>query len=525
MTCRCSFPARCKIIGFLQGHYVEVAILFLATVLRVWALGLKPPHFDEGINGWFADQVRALGFYRYDPTNYHGPLYFYVLFLVQTLFGRSLWVLRMPAVFGSIASVYLALRFDRFFGKRAARYAALALAVSPAAVFYGRYAIHESWVMASLLLTIFGLFNLWYDGRRRSLFILIAGATLLLLLKETCFIHFVCFMLAGLCLLIWEKLISSQPAEPFAKALWSLRDLGVALAFLLGVLFFFYSGGLLNLSGFWDLFKTLPAWIHTGVGAGGHVKSDYQIGFLNYYWLALMLRYEWPSLLGLLFTVRLLWPARAMIRYLGIYGVGTLMAYSIIPYKTPWCIISLLWPFALLFGVAVEEAFSLKKLKTVSSIVATSLLIGSLVICLRLNFSHYADFHEPYVYVQTSPEIYRLTDPLISLAKKDRKNLHMKGAILLESYYPLPWMLGDFTSIGYFSKQAVPSSFDADFIVVEKSRSSEIEKKLKEPYYRQEFQLRDAMEKCEAYFKAATFRKLFEDSSFVGNKPNEIIAK
>ena len=46
---------------------------------------MKPPHFDEGINGWFVDQMMKNGFYRYDPTNYHGPLHFYVLFLSQTL--------------------------------------------------------------------------------------------------------------------------------------------------------------------------------------------------------------------------------------------------------------------------------------------------------------------------------------------------------------------------------------------------------------------------------------------------------
>src|SRR5436305_1207482 len=47
-------------------------ILGLAALLRLVLLGMKPPHFDEGINGWFVDQVMHNGFYRYDPTNYHG---------------------------------------------------------------------------------------------------------------------------------------------------------------------------------------------------------------------------------------------------------------------------------------------------------------------------------------------------------------------------------------------------------------------------------------------------------------------
>ena len=79
-------------------------ILGLAAALRILFLGIKPPHFDEGINGWFVDQMVKEGFYRYDPTNYHGPLHFYVLFLSQTLFGRNLYALRLPVVLASIGA-------------------------------------------------------------------------------------------------------------------------------------------------------------------------------------------------------------------------------------------------------------------------------------------------------------------------------------------------------------------------------------------------------------------------------------
>src|SRR5206468_1357884 len=60
-------------------------ILGLAAFLRFFLLGIKPPHFDECINGWFVDQVMHNGFYRYDPTNYHGPLHFYALQLSESL--------------------------------------------------------------------------------------------------------------------------------------------------------------------------------------------------------------------------------------------------------------------------------------------------------------------------------------------------------------------------------------------------------------------------------------------------------
>src|SRR5205085_12456685 len=84
--------------GLLQRaravHWTPWAIVAPGALLRLLLLGIKPPHFDEGINGWFVDQMVKSGFYRYDPTNYHGPLHLYVLSLFQTLLGRIVWAVR-----------------------------------------------------------------------------------------------------------------------------------------------------------------------------------------------------------------------------------------------------------------------------------------------------------------------------------------------------------------------------------------------------------------------------------------------
>src|SRR6187397_564815 len=110
-------------------------IVALGAFLRLLLLGIKPPHFDEGINGWFVDQMVKNGFYRYDPTNYHGPLHFYVLFIFQTLFGRNVWALRLPVVIVSISCVWLCLKFEPLVGRRVSWWAAVAMAVSPGFVF------------------------------------------------------------------------------------------------------------------------------------------------------------------------------------------------------------------------------------------------------------------------------------------------------------------------------------------------------------------------------------------------------
>src|SRR5471032_449372 len=90
-----------------EYDWILWTILLVGFLFRFLFLALKPPHFDEGINGWFVDQLISTGYYHYDPTNYHGPLHFYILLIFKILFGRNLWALRLPAALFSFASLYL----------------------------------------------------------------------------------------------------------------------------------------------------------------------------------------------------------------------------------------------------------------------------------------------------------------------------------------------------------------------------------------------------------------------------------
>src|SRR5215211_5702284 len=176
-------------VRFAATDWVPWLILALAAFLRLFLLGIKPPHFDEGINGWFVDQMVKNGFYRYDPTNYHGPLHFYILFVCQTLFGRNVWAIRLPVVLASIFSIHLALKFEPFAGRNASRLAALAMAVAPGFVFYGRYSIHEVWLLLFSMLFILGLLGLWRIGSSGYLWCAVMGFFGMILTKETYIIH------------------------------------------------------------------------------------------------------------------------------------------------------------------------------------------------------------------------------------------------------------------------------------------------------------------------------------------------
>ena len=487
----------------------EIAILGLAVFLRLWLIEIKPPHCDEAINGWFADQMTAKGFYHYDPTNYHGPLHFYAVFLSQTLFGRHLWALRLPALVASVLCIGSLLKFRDFFGPQTARIAALAMAVSPACVFYGRYSIHESWQALFSIVLLWGLLGLWKSGGRGPFYASVLALTGLVLTKETYILHAGCFLLAVPVLWLWQWVAPSSPSQLIAKQCWTRRDALLASGISAALIVFFYSGNFLDFPSLKGLYQTFTAWFQTGTGVSGHEKPAFQAGPLNFYWVWLMARYEWPALAGLLACLRYLSSSDARLRYTAIMGGGVLLAYSLIPYKTPWCIISLIWPFYLVLGALLGECARHWKKPALPWVVLTPLLAVSLLVCWKLNFENYTDEKEPYVYVQTHKEINRFTDPLTSLAQKDPRHYHLAGIVALASYYPLPWMLGDFTHIGYFGKDQQPADWNADFIAVETKRSTEVESRLRQPYYKVGFRLRGGMEDCTAYFSSAVFAEYF----------------
>ena len=489
---------------------IPALILLVAVVTRLLFLNMKPAHFDEGVNGWFVDQMSHTGFYHYDPTNYHGPLHFYVLFLMQTLFGRHVWALRLPLALVSIATVWFTMRFDRFIGRNAALWAAAAMAVSPGCVFYGRYAIHEYWLVFSLMLCAWGCAGLWRFGEKKYLWALWFGITGAVLTKETYVIHLASAVLAIPCVWLLEKLSPSTGTEGPAEFDGATRDMILGAAMFAGCVLFFYSGTFLDFPGLQGLYKTFGAWFQTGKTGNGHEK-------VWYYWFKLLIRYEWPSVIGIAVAVLSVLPRTPrLIRVLSIYACGTLAAYSIIHYKTPWCIVSLTWPFLLLFGWGLDFAFRKWKLTAPLRVLALTLLAANLGYTIVLNFHRYTDAKEPYVYVQTFKDVNRLMKPLDRLVAQDPANYELTGHIILESYHPLPWLLGDFPNVGYYGEEtSTPPTMDADFLLVGADRIDDVEPALRQKYFIDSLTLRDAQDPSRLYLNVKKFQGIFP-----GRKPD-----
>jgi uncharacterized protein (TIGR03663 family) len=175
---------------------LAVAILVVAAALRLPELALNPFHHDEGVNGFFMTNLVRDGTYVYDPANYHGPSLYYFALASEILFGLTTEAMRLVPVLFGLGLVALTLTLRRYLGPVAVLVAGALLAVSPGAVYFSRYFIHETLVVAlSMALVVATTF---YLDRREVRFLVAAAAAAALLFatKETGIITVVVLLIA-----------------------------------------------------------------------------------------------------------------------------------------------------------------------------------------------------------------------------------------------------------------------------------------------------------------------------------------
>jgi uncharacterized protein (TIGR03663 family) len=151
----------------------SASVLLVALLVRLSQLGLRPMHHDEGVNGFFLNNLMRTGSFNYDPSNYHGPTLYYFTWPLAKLAEHfqmlDSWVVRLiPVIFG-MATVWLVLGLRRYLGAVGALAAAALLALSPGFVFFSRYFIHEMmFAFFTLAVVVTALRLTGTDGREAS---------------------------------------------------------------------------------------------------------------------------------------------------------------------------------------------------------------------------------------------------------------------------------------------------------------------------------------------------------------------
>lgn len=485
----------------------------LALLLRSLNLEIKPVHFDEGINGNFVAQMWKTGYYTYDPSNFHGPLYFYFLQLAEALFGWGIWGYRFANGLISTATIILILQFRRFFGS-AALWAAALMALSTAFVFYSRYAIHETLFIFLQILFVYGWY-LWKEEKsRKALLLMTTGVIGAFTVKETFFIFFGTWLIAWAGVHIFETHIrptkiqtpegERTPTQASKSEIVLILAAGIAAALALFTGFFMHGAGAI------DMVRAFAFWTKTGTGASGHEKEFT-------YWLTLMTRYEWPALLALASVPIVFWFGDRRVRIMALTGFGTWLAYSLIAYKTPWLIMNILWPLFFVAGLALQISNGFLK-RWAARLVLIFAAATSADAMLRLTFHDYANPAEPYVYVQSTVQFRTLMEDLHKAVERRPSLLSMKVLVLNQDSWPMPYTLTKFIDVSFRGPEGAPIA-DADVITIDDAMRPFVEAQLTGRYWRRPFQIRDAYGAGSAYLKYEHFLGLVPaDTELVGPK-------
>ena len=410
--------------------FIFAVLIFIS---RFYFLENKPLHFDEGINGWFVLQMQKNGFYRYDPINFHGPLYFYLLRIWTEIWGQSIFVLRaLPA--------FISACFALFFWRRLP-WMALLLLISPAFIFYGRSGIHETAFVFAQGIFFWGLWDFKLRERLLSLWWVGLGLLGMITLKET----FTITLLSAFIAMLFGK-------YPWRSLLRSLPAMKYPILFFVLAWALLFSGFGHNPQGLTDFFVAFTPWLKTGSEGHGHEKAFS-------YWLMLSAQTELLLLVGFLCAFLGLFRPWRMI---SVFALVNAFIYSWIPYKTPWCFITIAWPFYFVLGLYLREAW--KRGGILRLVVIFVLGLGAIGQFRQLWISVYRDpidLNHPLVYVNSIYAFKELNGELMQLLEEKPALRNETIQIALGETWPLPWSLHNSQGLRYdaLRKNFIPGAW------------------------------------------------------------------
>ncbi len=457
-----------------QRRVAVVAVAVIAAVavaLRTVRLEDRPVHPDEANQAWKLGELLETGVYRYDPHEHHGPALYYLAWpLVRLQSGGVFAASAMgsyrltPALFGVVLAM-MALAAARPLGPTPALAAAALTALSPAMVVYSRFFIHEMLMVVftfGLVLSVWrhAVVPTWHSAAAAGLCLGLMQST-----KET-------WVVAAAALAV--AVAATVPPREIRRHLAAhvghiLLGLGVAAA----VSLLLYSSFGTNPRGPLDAWAAYGTYLGRGTAATAHrhpvgwylgllVSRPDGVGVRGGEALILVL-----GLAGLLAAWRQPGrPGAASVarRALGLYAVVLTAAYSLLPYKTPWCLLyktpwcllSFWHAWILLAGLgtaALLETLPRPLPRLLAGLILAAGAAGLGRDAWLAATRDAAHPRHPYAYAQTSRAFLDLVRRLEELrqATPTGEALTVFTMAPPEDNWPLPWYLRHLTQAGWWT--------------------------------------------------------------------------
>ena len=364
-------------------------------------------------------------------------------------------------------------------------------------------------VEAVLVFLVMRMLADWNEGRPVYLLLASASTALFFATKETAFITIGTMLIACVCVWIWRRIygaildgkIGEDDYAPAALVWKTFRErmgggtdlllliVAVAAVFVyVSVLFF--SSFFTYAEGVVGAFKAYAFWTKTGTG--DHTQN----GLTAYAkWL---LKLESPIMfLSAVGTLIAFVKARhRFAMFAGLWALGLFLAYTIIPYKTPWLALSFILPMCVVAGYGVNEMLKARDsaLKGIGALLA-AMSIGILGYqTWDLNFKRYDDDSMPYVYAHTRRGFLDLMRQIEYYAEKSGRSREATVEIVSPDYWPMPWYTRQFSAANYHGR-IVPAN-TAEMIVAKKGEQDAEIRRQYAAHYKSagEYELRPGVE-------------------------------
>lgn len=468
--------------------FVVLLAFVAALAFRLPRLDTRPLHNDEAVNATKVADLWQDGRYVYDPDEYHGPTLHYATLPFLWLSGADTpnnlqdRTLRLaPIAFGAGLILLLFLFVDGL-GWRPVAWAALFTAISPAMVFYSRYFIHE---MLLIFFTALAIGAGWrYIQTRSPGWAILAGVGLGLMFatKETFVLNVAAISGAIILTLWWTSPETISPRALLSRLPW--KDLALALGATVVVWLLFFSSFFQNFHGLLDSVLTYFPWLKRAGGESPHIHPWY-FYLQRLAWFQPLKGPVWTEALILLLAVvgafATFRPRTSpLLRFLVIYTFLLTAIYSVISYKTPWCLLGFFHGMILLAGFGAATLVDTFRPRLVKLTFLLVILAGSGHLAWqswRGSFEFASDRRNPYVYAQTAPDLLNLMQRAegIAAASPARFETVVKVISPESDYWPLPWYLRRFEHIGWYDK--IPEDPFAPIIIVNSKLDARLDEK------------------------------------------------
>jgi uncharacterized protein (TIGR03663 family) len=344
-------------------------------------------------------------------------------------------------------------------------------------------------IEAVLIFFVTRMLLAWKGGRPIYMLLASASAALMFATKETTFITLGTMLIAIPCVLIWRKIYPAKGDDDgtdddkitwqnFRLALGEGTDLWLLLAAIAAVFIYvnvlFFSSFFTYPEGVKKAFEAYAIWTQTGTkdhtqsGFWAYLKWSFGVGQVGSK-LATAVEGAIIVLSAVGTAIAFFKGRNCVAMFIGLWALGLFLAYSLIPYKTPWLALSFLLPMCIIAGYGINELARSGN----SAVKAVGIAVGAAACALlayqsyELNFVNYDNNDRTYIYAHTKRDFLAMMARIDHYAAKSGKGKDLGVDVVSPDYWPMVWYTNDYPK-AVFHGRFIDAS-NAETIVAKKN--------------------------------------------------------